>query len=113
MPIDTACTAASPRPTGQTQFGSRMLGFTPSFVVTESAGIVRLELSRVAHGQGTSLQEAADDLVRRLLTLALAFRAHGFTASRELSPDLEAVDFIAELAEFAAAGGDIRERVFG
>jgi hypothetical protein len=90
-----------------------MLGFTPSLAVTESGGSVRLQLDRIAHGEGTSLQEAADDLVRRLLTLALAFRANGMTASRELPPDLEAVDFIAELAEIAAAGGDIRERVFG
>jgi hypothetical protein len=90
-----------------------MLGFRPTFAVRESAGTVRLELNRVAHGEGTSLQEAADDLVRRLLILALAFRANGVTVSRELPPDLEAIEFIAELAEFAAAGGDIRERVFG
>jgi hypothetical protein len=90
-----------------------MLGYTPSFAVTESCGTVRLQLSRITYGEGATLQEAADDLVRRLLTLALAFRATGLTASRELAPDLEAVDFIAELAEFAAAGGDIRERVFG
>jgi hypothetical protein len=90
-----------------------MLGFTPSLAVTEYAGTVRLELNRVAHGEGATLQDAAADLVRRLLTLALAFRANGLTVSRELPLDLETFDFIAELADIAACGGDIRERIFG
>jgi hypothetical protein len=38
---------------------------------------VRLTLSGLSHGDGDSLQEAADDLVRRLLVLAMAFRTSG------------------------------------
>jgi hypothetical protein len=38
-----------------------------SLTVTESGGLVRLELAGVARGEGVSLQEAADDLLHRLL----------------------------------------------
>jgi hypothetical protein len=49
----------------------------------------------------------------RLLTLAMCFRS-GFTVSRELPPpDLRWLDFVYQLGEIAAAGGDIRDRVFG
>jgi hypothetical protein len=85
----------------------------PSLKVTESGGLVQLELGRLARGEGASLQEAADDLIRRLLGLALAFRSSGFKASSEARPDLETMDFLYELGEIAAAGGDIREHVFG
>jgi hypothetical protein len=85
----------------------------PSLTVTESAGRVRLELGGVARGEGISMQEAADDLIRRLLGLVIAFRSSGFRASCELWPDLETMDFLYELGEIAAAGGDIRARVFG
>jgi hypothetical protein len=85
----------------------------PSLTVTESEGLVRLQLGGLARGEGLSLQEAADDLIRRLLGLALAFRSCGFTASGEVLPDLEAMDFLHELGEIAASGGDIRARVFG
>jgi hypothetical protein len=43
----------------------------------------------------------------------MAFRCSGFTACTELSPNLEALNFIAELGDVAASGGDIRELVFG
>lgn len=85
----------------------------PSLTVTESAGRVRLQLGGFTHGEGTSLQEASDDLIRRLLELVIAFRSSGFRASCELWPDLETMDFLYELGEVAAAGGDIRTRVFG
>jgi hypothetical protein len=66
----------------------------------------------VTHGEGTSLQEAADDLVRRLLALAMMVR-DGARSSSEFPPDSGAVSFVHELAEIAAGGGDIRERLFG
>jgi hypothetical protein len=52
-------------------------------------------------------------LIRRVLELALVFRSSGCSASRELRPDLETMNFLHELGEIAATGGDIRERVFG
>jgi hypothetical protein len=61
----------------------------------------------------TTLQGAADDLVQRLLSYAMALRASGFRPPAELGPpDLAAIDFLYELGEMAAAGGDIRGRLF-
>jgi hypothetical protein len=84
----------------------------PALRVTETEGRVRLSLGGFAQGEGSSLQEAADDLIRHLLELALALRSNGCGVSRELTPDLATINFLHELAEIAAAGGDIRERVF-
>jgi hypothetical protein len=84
----------------------------PALHITEAGERVRLDLGGFAQGEGSSLQEAADELIRRILELALAFRSSGCAASRELRADLEAMSFLHELGEIAAAGGDIRERVF-
>jgi hypothetical protein len=44
----------------------------------------------------------------------MAFRSSGFQVSAELgAPDLATMDFVYELGEIAAAGGDIRSRLFG
>jgi hypothetical protein len=82
--------------------------------IQESPGRVRLCLSSLAYGDGPTLQEAADDLVQRLLSYAMAFRVSGFRPPLELGPpDLAAIDFLYQLGEIAAAGGDIRGRLFG
>jgi hypothetical protein len=61
-----------------------------------------------------TLQDAADDLVQRLLGSAMVLRARGPQASSELGPpDPAALGFLYELGEIAAAGGDIRQRLFG
>jgi len=87
---------------------------TPPLTVRESCGRVRLCLGNLAHGDGPRLQDAADDLVQRLLTYVMAFRSSGVRVSPELGPvDLAAMDFLFELGEIAAAGGDIRRRLFG
>jgi hypothetical protein len=85
----------------------------PSLTVTESAGRVQLQLGGFARGEGASLQEAAEDLIRRLLALAMAIRSGGCSVSRELAQDVEALDFLHELGGIAACGGDIRAFVFG
>ena len=85
----------------------------PALTVSERGHTVCLQLGGFARGEGTSLQEAADDLIQRLLGLVMAFRSSGFTPCKEVCPDLETLDYLAELGEFAAAGGDIRELVFG
>ena len=84
----------------------------PALAITEAGGRVRLNLGGFAQGEGSSLQEAADELIRHILELALAFRSSGCTASSELSPDLETIRFLHELGEIAAAGGDIRAHMF-
>jgi hypothetical protein len=60
--------------------------YQPSLTVTESAGRIRLQLGGLARGGGVSLQEAADDLVRRILALAMAFRSSGLTARSSSRP---------------------------
>ena len=84
----------------------------PALTVTETGDRIRLHLGDFARGEGASLQEAADDLICSILRVVMAFRASGFKASREFHPDFETVDFLYELGEIAAAGGDIRSRVF-
>jgi hypothetical protein len=87
---------------------------TLPLTVQESPGRVRLRLGSLAHGDGPTLQDAADDLVQRLLSYVVAFRATGIRPSLELAPpDLAAMDFLYELGEIAATGGDIRSRLFG
>ena len=82
--------------------------------VQESPGRVRLCLGGLAHGDGSTLQDAADDLVQRLLSYAMAFRASGFRPSLEMAPpDLATMDFLYRLGEIAATGGDIRSHVWG
>jgi hypothetical protein len=82
--------------------------------VTElGRGRVRLTLGELGSGDGETLQEAADDLVRRLLVMAMAFRTSGlgrmYSSSR---PDPSGLSFLWELGEIAAGGGDIRDRIF-
>ena len=84
----------------------------PPLTITETLGGVRLQLGGLARGEGASLQEAADDLVRSVLGLALAFRSGRLSYSKEIPPDLETMSFLHELADVAAAGGDIRTRLF-
>jgi hypothetical protein len=84
----------------------------PALTITERGGSIRLALGGLAHGEGSSLQEAADDLVGSMLRLVMAFRSSGFTASSEIRPDFETMSFLHELGEIAAAGGDIRARIF-
>ncbi|RPJ84270.1 MAG: hypothetical protein EHM13_05155 [Acidobacteria bacterium] len=84
----------------------------PELTLTEHGGRVRLNLGGFAQGEGSSLQEAADDLVGSILRLVMALRSSGFRAYPEARPDLETMNFLYELGDVAAAGGDIRSRVF-
>jgi hypothetical protein len=87
--------------------------WAPPLEVSSVGGRCRLHLGRYAHGDGETLQDAGDDLVARLLHLAIAFRT-GFSASTETPPlDLRWLNFVHELGEIAARGEDIRKRIFG
>jgi hypothetical protein len=90
-----------------------MYGIAPSLTVTEVGDCVRLELGGIARGEGVSLQEAADELVCAVLRLAAAIRSTGVSVSRELPAGVEVFDYLHELGELAAAGVDIRSRLFG
>jgi hypothetical protein len=88
--------------------------WTPALSVRDVAGRCRLSLGGHVHGEGATLQEAADDLVRRLLALAMSLRSGaGFRVSPEVpGVDLRWFEFLYELGAIAARGEDIRERVF-
>jgi hypothetical protein len=85
----------------------------PALTVRERTEGVRLHLGSLAHGDGPTLQEAADDLVRRVLIIARALRMGGFSVPREIAHDVAALSFLYELDEIASAGGDVRARLFG
>jgi hypothetical protein len=91
-----------------------MAGFTPTLSVVELDGRVRLALAGFGHAEGATLQEAADELVRRVLVIAMALRA-GDVAPRstECMVDPAQLAFVWELGLIAAAGGDVRGRLFG
>jgi hypothetical protein len=90
-----------------------MSSYRPALRLREQAGGVRLHLGSLAYGDGPTLQEAADDLVRRVLAIAKAFRTGGLSVSTEVMHDLALLSFLFELDEIAAAGGDVRTRIFG
>src|SRR4051794_30493570 len=90
-----------------------MSTYRPELTVRERAGSVRLHLGSLAHGDGLSLQAAAEDLLQRVLAIGRAFRTSGFSVSPEAPFDVAALSFVCELDEIAAAGGDVRSRLFG
>jgi hypothetical protein len=88
------------------------MGTMPALTITENGERVRLALGGLAQREGSSLQEAADELISSILRLVMAFHSSGFRVSSEMRPDFETMDLLHELGEIAAAGGDIRARVF-
>jgi hypothetical protein len=66
-------------------------------------------------GDGATLQDAGDDLLRRLRTLALQEPTGGGVRWTRAGGrvDHRWFDFLHELAELVARGTDIRARVFG
>jgi hypothetical protein len=84
----------------------------PPLRVRETGSRCRLSLGAWAYGNGHTLQEAADDLVSRLLGQARALRAGGVAAPCELGPpDHRRLEFLWELAELSARGEDVRAAV--
>jgi hypothetical protein len=84
----------------------------PALNLTEAGARVRLDLGGFARGEGSSLHEAPDDLILSTLRLVTAFRSSRLAVCSECHPDFETMNFLYELGEIAAAGGDIRARVF-
>jgi hypothetical protein len=86
----------------------------PLHLCERGDGRCRLTLAGLTHGDGHTLQEAADDLIARLLDIVFYVRAAGFPASTELPPpDYRLMDFIWQLCERVGRREDIREHVFG
>ena len=87
--------------------------WTPPLHVREHSGRCRLVLAGVTYGDGPTLQEAADDLVARLLNLVLYVRANGLPHAPDLGPiDSRIAQFIWELGQTTADGLDLRDRLF-
>jgi hypothetical protein len=100
-------------PQAGTKLG-RMSEFAPTLRVDEIAGGVRLSLGRFFSAEGLTLQEAADELVWKMLVTLMAFRSRGISGLGVVCrPDMGLVSFLSDLDSIAAAGGDIRERLFG
>lgn len=89
--------------------------WTPPLTVRDIGGRCRLWLGSYVYGDGSTLQEAGDDLLVRLGKLAVGWRyGPGPVFTSETGPpDMRWLEFIYELGELSAAGVDIRERVFG
>ena len=88
--------------------------FVPSLHVLEMRGRVRITMPGITHGSGQTLQDAADDLVRKVLLIAVDFRSDRVAPPRpELRAEPAVYEFIGELAGIAAQGDDIRGRLFG
>jgi len=95
-------------------YSPRMSEFTPTLWVDERNGRVRICLDGVASAEGPTLQEAADELVWKVLVAVMEFRERGLGGLCAVGrPRMELVGLLWELAEIASGGGDIRERLLG
>ena len=91
-----------------------MAFISPRLHIAEIDGRVRLGLEGFSYVEGETLQEAADELVARALHIAMAIRAGGVgPLYSECCPDPALLDFISQLGEHAADGGDPRDLLFG
>jgi hypothetical protein len=90
-----------------------MAAFRPSLSVSEHDCRVRLSLGGFGHADGATLQEAADELVRRVLAIALAVHSGDLCPrSSEWLVDPAQLAYIWDLGLIAASGGDIRRLLF-
>lgn len=91
-----------------------MSKFTPALHVSHARGGVRLKATGLTQASGPTLEDAADEFVRKVLLMAIAFRSGEVAPSGpELKLDPAVHAFICELADIGARGGDIRHRLFG
>ena len=80
----------------------------------ETGAGCRLTLVGLSYGHGETLQDAADDLVLRVLNLVLCLRSSGFRVPAGVgAPDPRLLDLLWELADLAARGENIRTRLLG
>jgi hypothetical protein len=87
--------------------------WTPRLALHNRPDRCRLTLVGVTYGDGSTMQEAANDLLVRLHDLAVGIRRGGLRAPSEARPDPRVVRFLWEIGELTARGGSLRDRVFG
>jgi hypothetical protein len=84
----------------------------PELALSELGGRCRLVLGGVIHGDGDSLQEAADALVARAAHVGLGLRSERATLFT-LPANRELLDLLYRIGDAAARGDDVRELVLG
>ena len=90
----------------------RWTGWAPALTLRERDGRCRLALSGLTHGEGPTLQEAADDLVARVLAVAVATCHGGFPFSTELPPpDRYVRGYLNDVASLASEQEALRRYV--
>jgi hypothetical protein len=86
----------------------------PELRVHEIDGGCRLTLVGLTHGDGATLQEAADDLFANVLDIVVRAQWSGIRLPAGLGPpDRRMVRYIRGLVRLAERGDDIRGRLFG
>jgi hypothetical protein len=86
--------------------------WVPELTLSEGYGRCRLALSGLTHGDGRTLQEAADDLVARILRMAVALRSGALAFTSEIPPpDSRVIGFLHEVAGQAGDADGIRRRI--
>jgi hypothetical protein len=88
--------------------------WSPPLELTDTGGQCRLSLAGCASGCGATLQEAADDLVARVLLMAARVRAGtAWPVSTDIPPpDPLVLQLLHEIGDVASRGGDVRARLF-
>jgi hypothetical protein len=90
------------------------VSWTPDLQIHRRTDRCELNLIGVTAGYGATMQEAANDLLVRVHDLGLALHRGGLRVTGETGrPDPRVADFLWEIGEIAARGGDIRGRVLG
>jgi len=88
--------------------------WNPELSVTETPAGCRLSLHGHVHGEGPTLQAAADQLVARVLDAALALRRYGAYWRPLFAPrDPHWIEFLHDVSAVSAEGGDARACVLG
>jgi hypothetical protein len=87
--------------------------WTPALSVRDHGGRCRLVLAGLAFGDGSTLQDAVDDLVARLQNLLFCVRANGLPQAPDLGPlDPRTVEFVWELSQQVHSRRELRARLF-
>jgi len=88
--------------------------WTPTLSIDETPSGCRLSLHGDLHGDGATLQEAADQLVARVLDVAIAVRRSGVHWRPLFAPcDVRWMEFLYDVGAVASQGGDARACVLG
>jgi hypothetical protein len=86
----------------------------PPLLLSEDGSRCRLWLGSWLHGEGETLQDAADDLIEQVAVVGRSFRLHGLPqASVTGTADHRWMEFFSHVGEMVERGEDIRDVVVG